>query len=44
MGMHKMKRVARYTQTMIASSLYVLDHKFILGKCKKFRVEKELKK
>lgn len=36
---HKMKRVQRYTQTIIAPSYNVIDKSFVLGKCKTFRVE-----
>ena len=40
MSVHKMKRIARFTQTLIAPSLNVIDKNFVLGKCDKFRVEK----
>jgi len=40
MSIHKMKRIARYTQTLIAPSLNVIDKNFILGKCQHFRIEK----
>ena len=36
---HKMKRFQRYTQTIISPSYNVIDKSFVLGKCKKFRVE-----
>ena len=36
---HKMKRFQRYTQTIISLSYNVIDKSFVLGKCKKFRVE-----
>ncbi len=36
---HKMKRFQRYTQTIISPSYNVIDQNFVLGKCKKFRVE-----
>lgn len=35
-----MKRMARYTQTIISPSYNVIDKSFVLGKCKSFRVEK----
>lgn len=34
-----MKRMARYTQTIISPSYNVIDKSFVLGKCKQFRVE-----
>jgi hypothetical protein len=43
MSVHKMKRIARYTQTLIAPSLNVIDKTFILGKCQTFKVEKVIK-
>lgn len=37
---HKMKRIGRFTQTIISPSYNVVDKSFVLGKCKQFRVEK----
>lgn len=35
-----MKRIARYTQTIISPSYNVVDKSFVLGKCKSFKAEK----
>lgn len=37
---HKLKRVARFTKTIISPSYNVVDKSFVLGKCDLFRVEK----
>jgi len=37
---NKMSRIARYTQTIISPSPNVLDNSFVLGKCKKFYIDK----
>jgi 1-phosphatidylinositol-3-phosphate 5-kinase len=39
MNHHKMKRIQRFTQTIISPSYNVIDKSFVLGKCKQFRVE-----
>jgi hypothetical protein len=39
LGPFKMKRIQRYTQTIISPSYNVIDKSFVLGKCKQFRVE-----
>jgi len=40
MKYHKMKRVARFTKTIISPSYNVVDKSFVLGKCDQFRVER----
>lgn len=40
LSLDKIKRIARYTQTIICPSTNVINPKFKLGYCKKFKVEK----
>ena len=40
LDLKKMKRIARYTQTIISPSYNVIDQNFVLGRCKSFKVEK----